>query len=191
MTAHNLGFLTSHPSVNEDGSITIIYTGGDPCQEGKHARSTRINLICNDIEYEPVLVDETATCEYIFTWLTPAACPRHLKQGTNCLVEDPLYGNVYDLNPLRNQMKDYNVTDGEHDYLINICGPLVSKCKGEGQSGVCQVKGDEQFSGGLATSNLTFNDGTLVMNYYGGTGGCAGNNTRSTQIIFLCDLHLK
>ncbi|XP_047488186.1 cation-independent mannose-6-phosphate receptor-like isoform X1 [Penaeus chinensis] len=187
MTAHNLGFLTSHPSVNEDGSLTITYTGGDQCQDGKHARSTRINLICNDIEYEPVLVDETSTCEYIFTWLTPAACPRHLKKGTNCLVEDPLYGNVYDLNPLRNQMKDYNVTDGEHDYLINICGPLVSKCKGEGQSGVCQIKGDEQFSGGMATSNITFNDGTLVMNYYGGTGSCAGNNTRSAQIIFLCD----
>lgn len=27
LTAHNLGFLTSHPSINEDGSITITYTG--------------------------------------------------------------------------------------------------------------------------------------------------------------------
>nr|XP_045597766.1 LOW QUALITY PROTEIN: cation-independent mannose-6-phosphate receptor-like [Procambarus clarkii] len=185
--SYNLGFLTSHPSVNKDGSITIIYTGGDTCQNGQHTRSTRINLVCNSIDHHPMLVEETETCEYVFIWLTPFACPRHMKKGSSCQVMDPLYKNLFDLNPLRNKIKDYNITDGVHNYLINLCGPLLSSCKGENTSGICQVKGNEQNSAGQATSDVTFNDGTLMMNFLNGTGGCNSDETRSTQIIFLCD----
>lgn len=187
-SAYNLGYLTSHPVINRDGSITVLYTGGDACQNGQHARSTRINLICNPIEHEPILVEETKSCEYVFTWLTPFACPRHVTEGSNCQVVDPLYKYVYDLNPLRNAKEDYNVSDGVHDYLINVCGPQVSSCNGEeNTSGVCQVKGSDQYSCGLATTSVTFHDGTLMMNFHNGTGDCKGNNTRSSKILFMCD----
>ncbi|XP_068221483.1 cation-independent mannose-6-phosphate receptor isoform X2 [Palaemon carinicauda] len=186
-SAYNMGFLTSHPTVNADGSITVLYTGGDVCKNGQHSRSTRINLFCNQRELEPVLIDVTETCEYIFNWLTPAACPRHLKTGSDCRVTDPLYGHEFDFNSLRNKNNDYNVSDGIHSYLINVCGPLLSKCNGEDTSGVCQVKGTEQFSGGLASSNLTFNDGTMIMRFVNGTQGCEDGNKRSTQIVFMCD----
>ena len=102
-------------------------------------------------------------------------------------MSDPSYGNLYDLTSLRQNTKDYNVSDGIHSYLINICGPLVSPCKGDNKSGVCQVKGDQQYSGGLASSNITFNDGTLIMRYTGGSDGCQNDGERSTQIIFMCD----
>lgn len=186
-SAYNMGFLTSHPTVNADGSITVLYTGGDACKNGQHTRSTRINLFCDQRELEPVLMEVTDTCEYIFNWLTPAACPRHLKTGNNCEVTDPLYGHLFDFNSLRNKKGDYNVSDGHHSYLINICGPLVSKCNGEDTSGVCQVKGEVQFSGGQASSNITFNDGTLVMRLTNGSQGCEDGNSRSTLILFMCD----
>ncbi|XP_042211767.1 cation-independent mannose-6-phosphate receptor-like isoform X2 [Homarus americanus] len=187
-TAYNLGFLTSHPVLNQDGSITILYTGGDTCQDGQHTRSTRINLVCNAVEHHPMFLEETETCEYVFNWLTPVACPRHMAIGSSCKVVDPLYKYQYDLNPLRNSEKDYKISDGENDYLINLCGPLVSPCTGEkGKSGVCQVKGSDEYSGGLATSNVTFNKAMLIMNFNNGSGGCGDDNTRSSQILFLCD----
>lgn len=131
---------------------------------------------------------ETKTCEYVFDWLTPAACPRHFTTGNNCQVKDPLYGNVFDLNPLRNIHRDYTVTNNEGKFLVNLCGPLVSPCDGEnGTSGICQVNKTHQISRGHYTSQVTFNDGALMMSYTNGTDGCEGNNTMSTQIIFLCD----
>lgn len=167
--------------------LTLYFAGGDACKNGTHTRSTRINLFCNSVNHEPILIEETDTCEYVFNWLTSAACPRHVTTGTSCKVLDPLYENLYDLNPLRNPAKDYAVAGWEHRYLINLCDPLVSSCHGEGKSGVCQVKDGQEFSGGLATNRVTFNDGTLMMNFNNGTGDCEGNNTRSSQIIFLCD----
>lgn len=187
--SYNLGLLTSDPAINiEDGSITILYSGGDPCKGGQDSHSTRINLICSHTEYGPVLVKETNTCEFVFDWLTPVACPRHSTTGNNCRVEDPKYGNVFDLNPLRNIYRDYNVTNEGDIFSVNLCGPLISPCAGEnGTSGVCQVNKDQQFSAGHYTTQVRFNDGTLMMSYTNGTGGCDGNSTRSSEIIFLCD----
>lgn len=168
--------------------IYFLFTGGDPCKDGQHSHSTRINLICSTAEHGPVLVKETNTCEYIFDWLTPVACPRHFTTGSNCQVQDSLYGNVFDLNPLRNINRDYNVSNEETEFSVNLCGPLISPCDGvSGTSGICQVSKDKQFSAGHYTTEVTFNDGTLMMSYTNGTGGCDGNNTRSSQIIFLCD----
>ncbi|XP_063843942.1 cation-independent mannose-6-phosphate receptor-like isoform X1 [Scylla paramamosain] len=188
-SAYNLGLLNSEPTINvEEDSITIMYNGGEPCKGGQHSYSTRINLICSPDEHGPVLVKETETCEHVFDWLTPVACPRHLNIGSDCRVEDPLYGNVYDLNPLRNIHKDYRVTGEGDEFFINLCGPLVSSCDGQnGTSGVCQISNGQQINAGLSTSQVTFNDGTLIIKYTNGTSGCQANNTRSSQIIFLCD----
>lgn len=185
--SYNMGLLTSEPVVNADGSITILYTGGDSCKSGKHSRKTRINLSCDPQEFGPALIEETETCEYIFSWLTPSACPKNNQIGDNCMVSDPQFGNVYDLNPLRNTTRDYNISDGEHQYLLNLCGPLITPCKGQHHAGVCQIKDETQFSGGNATSTLAFKDGTLLMNFEGGDGECLGDQTRSSQILFMCD----
>lgn len=133
-------------------------------------------------------MEETKTCEYVFDWLTPVACPRHFTTGNNCQVKDPLYGNVFDLNPLKNIYIDYSVTSDGEKFSVNLCGPLVSPCDGEnGTSGICQASKGQQFSLGHYTTQVTFNDGTLMMSYTNGTRGCDGNSTRSSQIIFLCD----
>ncbi|CAL4060201.1 unnamed protein product [Meganyctiphanes norvegica] len=185
--SYNMGLLTSDPVVNAEGSITVLYTGGDPCSGGKHSRKTRITLTCYPQEYGPAFIEETESCEYIFSWLTPSACPQNIQMGENCIVSDPKFGNVYDLNPLRITTGDYNISDGEHQYLLNLCGPLVTPCKGTNHAGVCQVTGDQQYIGGNATSKIVFNDGTLLMNLEGGDGECQDNQTRSSQILFMCD----
>lgn len=188
-SAYNLGLLNSEPTINtEKKSITIIYNGGEPCKGGQHSYSTRINLICSEDEHGPVLVKETETCEHVFDWLTPVACSRHLTTGKDCQVKDPLYSNVYNLKPLRNIHKDYKVTGWGDEFFINVCGPLVAPCDGQnGVSGVCQVTDGKQINAGLSTSQITFNDGTLIMKYTNGSSGCLGNNTKTSQIIFLCD----
>ena len=55
---------------------------------------------------------------------------------------DPRYKYQFDLNPLRKLDKDYHVTFGGYDYVINVCGALVEDVGCDKSSGVgsCQTK---------------------------------------------------
>ena len=55
---------------------------------------------------------------------------------------DPRYKYQFDLNPLRKLDKDYHVTFGGYDYVINVCGGLVEDVGCDKSSGVgsCQTK---------------------------------------------------
>ena len=146
-----------------------------------------ITLYCSEEENEPTFVEVTETCQYIFVWHTPAACPKNVVTGKDCIVQDSRYGHTFDLNVLRNTTGDYRTSNGLYDYLINICGPLVSQCASNaGVDGICQLHGNEQYSGGLAPGILKYNDGTLTMEYVNGSTGCNGQN-RTSQILILCD----
>lgn len=168
--------------------ICSLFIGGDSCQNGEHSRSTRITLSCDKYEHEPVFIEETATCEYVFSWATPFACPKHVVQSSTCVVKDPLYGFSYDLSPLRNMVKDYSTNDGTDDFFVNVCGPVVGEYAGTLPSNTSVVITDKDkiISAGTYPAKLIFNDGTLSMEFSNGSP-CGENKTHTSQIIFLCD----
>jgi hypothetical protein len=59
---------------NSQGSISLEYTDGDPCNdETKH--STRIVFVC--VPHGPeqvVFIDEPDSCKYLINWYTDLAC---------------------------------------------------------------------------------------------------------------------
>ncbi|XP_018019432.1 cation-independent mannose-6-phosphate receptor isoform X2 [Hyalella azteca] len=189
-TAYNLGYITSDPVINSDGTITIIYTGGDACNQGKHTRSTRIILSCDKYEHEPVFLEESPTCELVFLWATPFACPKHVVESQTCQIQDPLYGFLYDLTPLRNSTQDYSAHDGLNDYHVNICGPVIedygSSILANASIVISKASSKTKISGGRSPGKLIFNDGTLTMEFSNGSQ-CQDGKTGSSRIIFLCD----
>ncbi|XP_022089875.1 cation-independent mannose-6-phosphate receptor-like [Acanthaster planci] len=190
--AFNMGYVQAMPEAAVDGSLSIRYVNGDLCHN-KYHRSTRINFECSTTPGSPVFELETASCEYIFTWETPAACPLKRVIGADCVVQAPNYGFQFDLSALHNTQHDYVVSAPPYEYHINVCGPLVSRdgdCSGE-NVGACQLKpGEDSFikNAGLFNQNLQYNDGALKLNYTTGTKNCHSNTyERSTAINFFCD----
>ncbi|KAK3097797.1 hypothetical protein FSP39_013248 [Pinctada imbricata] len=192
-SAYNLGYIQSKPVVSGIGALTLVYTNGDLCHKGKPTqahRSTRINFFCSKEEHSPTFEEETPTCEYIFNWQTPAACPIQRITGNNCQVTDPIYNYRFDLSSLRKATADYKVPFGEYVYQINVCGPLVngiSDCKG---TGACQTKPLDtnfNFNAGKSTSTLVYDAGEITLTYDSGKPCHQNKFNRSTIITFLCD----
>ncbi|KAB7506987.1 Cation-independent mannose-6-phosphate receptor [Armadillidium nasatum] len=182
--SRNLGYITSNPVANSVGTLTLIYTGGDSCKEGVPSSSTRITFICSDISYPPAFIEVTDTCEHLFEWHTPAACPVNMASSKDCEITDPLFGHNFDLNPLRNPSSDYYVSNGQQHFMINICGPLLKPCgQSSNNTAICSLQGG--VSGGEVPAELVFNDGTLTMKFSNGAQGC-GDDRWSSQILFLC-----
>lgn len=191
--AFSMGYIQSQPVVAGNGTLTLRYIGGDRCHKGKPneaPRSTRINFYCSPSEHSPAFETETDTCEYIFNWLTPAACPVQRIVGQNCVVSDPLYGYSFDFNKLRKADADYLVTSGEYAYELNVCGPLVksSKCT-DSSIASCQTKpADNNFhyDAGHSSSSLVYDSGEITLTYDNGQL-CHQKYNRSTVITFVCD----
>ncbi|XP_045197868.2 cation-independent mannose-6-phosphate receptor-like isoform X2 [Mercenaria mercenaria] len=187
--SYNIGYIQSKPIAHTDGSLTIHYRNGDICHKGTDRqahRSTRINFFCSDTEHGPVFESETETCEYVFNWQTPAACPLQSNTGGQCKVVDPLYKYEFDLNVLATS--DYHVAVGDEEYIISVCKHLTdtSVCGTDSGAGVCRTKPhDTNFhpvNTGKANDNLTYDGGQLILNYTGGDNNCY------TVIRFSCDL---
>ncbi|XP_058881252.1 cation-independent mannose-6-phosphate receptor [Acipenser ruthenus] len=186
----NLGYIQSSPQAATDGSLSIVYLGGDNCDNGRY--STRIIFQCDDSPGSPVF-ERTDGCEFVFIWRTSEACPVRRSQGEKCQVKDPRNGYVFDLKPLSGQ--DYEVNEGEYKYHISVCSPLKAEvCAGKTPEGVdpvssCQVKpgsGGFQKVAGRYTQNLTYEDGLIMINYTRGQK-CHNIYERSTAIMFYCD----
>lgn len=77
-TGVSLGRNSSTP-ILRDGSLYLLYTGGDNCTANNvtRARSTMILFTCIDplILRPPTFVGDFDGCEYVFEWKTTAACP--------------------------------------------------------------------------------------------------------------------
>ena len=76
---------------------------------------------------------ESPECEYLFSWQTPSACPLTLEHGDNCTVEDKQYGYMFNLYPLYNKDKDYNISVSGAPgvrIILNVCNKLVKIPKG-------------------------------------------------------------
>ncbi|XP_062406227.1 cation-independent mannose-6-phosphate receptor [Sardina pilchardus] len=182
----NLGYVQSSPEPASDGTVSIVYRGGDPCgNEGRF--STRIIFICDDSLGLPMFERQDG-CEYVFIWRTSEACPVQRVQGENCTVQDPRSSHVFDLRPLGGQ--DYDVKVDKYDYHFAVCGGLsTGVCKHKdlgGEVASCQVEGSSHRIAGLATRSLTYEDGLIMINYTQGEK-CHNIYERSTAILFTCD----
>ncbi|RDD41852.1 Cation-independent mannose-6-phosphate receptor [Trichoplax sp. H2] len=184
--AFSMGVMTSNPEV-VNGNLIVRYVNGDICH-GRFRRSTRVELICSDTQGSLVFIRETPSCEYIFTWTTPSACPVKKLTGNNCQVEDPLTQASYDLRSLASSEKDYKITMSANNfYSINVCRKLVNQC-GTNTAGACLTTGQSSRSLGTFNEQLIFNNGYLQLNYTNG-GSCPSHAgiKDSTILKFFCD----
>ncbi|XP_063954249.1 cation-independent mannose-6-phosphate receptor-like [Lytechinus pictus] len=188
-SAFNMGYVQAMPEAAVDGTLSLRYVNGDICH-GKYHRSTRINFECSDTPGSPVFQTESSECEYIFSWETPAACPLERVTGGNCSVQVPEFGFQFNLSSLHNKTHDYTVTSTEHEYTINVCGPLLTKmgeCAATDGVGACQKLQDGTFkNAGVFNKNLVYANGVLKLNYTTGSV-CHNVYQRSTAINFYCD----
>lgn len=65
--AHNMGQVLSPPKVISEGIVTLLYTNGERCHNGKYQRSTRINFLCSDIHVSIASCFNT-TCAIFHFW---------------------------------------------------------------------------------------------------------------------------
>ncbi|KAK7107906.1 cation-independent mannose-6-phosphate receptor-like isoform X2 [Littorina saxatilis] len=193
--SYGLGYVKSKPIVADDGTITLRYVGGSVCHRGtpqEARRSLRINFYCSQVESNPQFDGESLTCEYIFTWRTPSACPLQRSVGSECKVADPLFNYQFDLTPLRKSDSNYVAPKDKYNYLLNVCGPLHTPPTGCEEMGVCQTRAplkslSSPVAAGKANSKLIYDAGELSLVYDEGKEKCHGNFTRKTIITFVCD----
>ncbi|XP_063079301.1 cation-independent mannose-6-phosphate receptor [Engraulis encrasicolus] len=179
----NLGYVQSTPQAS-DGSLSIVYQGGEACGAGRRY-STRIIFLCDDHLGSPIF-DRKDGCEYVFIWRTSEACPIQRVQGENCKVTDPRSGHQFDLSPLSGH--NYEVMSGQYEYHFAVCGGLSKSVCPHGTDEVssCQVEGSSHRIAGLASQTLTYEDGLIMINYTHGEK-CHRIYERSTAILFSCD----
>ena len=199
----NLGTAGSARLTLADGALSLRYTGGDVCHEGKsnqQERSTVIDFVCPpslEDEEAPYFVEESDDCSYSFSWATDHACIH--RREVECLVTAPT-GEVYDLSQLalphgRNYEVKKNDDGHVYTYSLNVCRalgqqPSDSPWAGcDPRAGVCQSTpaGDNFNLGGVAVPEIDA-EGNLVMIYAHGDGDhCPGQETlRTSKITFRC-----
>lgn len=184
------GSMYGTPVVGERSTLLLQYPNGAPCANGQRSRKTVISLICSDEQVGPNYVAESEDCEILFDFQTPAACPLKVAKGTDCRVQDPRYGYVYDMSLLKNATGNYQVHALGFTYLINICQPLQTDKAGCAGAAVCQIKPlDAEFSvdAGKPNSTLVYRNGLVTLTYAEGAGGCKGSFNRTSIITFVCD----
>ncbi|KAJ0026800.1 hypothetical protein NQD34_017800 [Periophthalmus magnuspinnatus] len=187
----SLGNFLSSPQKTQIGNdIRLIYTNGDICSHNTRIQ-TILTLKCKpgDLESAPVLRSvSSGGCVYEVEWYTAAACVLSKTQGDNCKVQDPQAGFSFDLSPLTKPNGYYNLTSGNYDYYINVCGP-VTAATCPLKAGACQSdKSSSSWSLGEANSHLSYYNGLIQLTYSNGSQYNNKQHTlRSTLISFLCD----
>lgn len=178
------------PTVTKDGAVLVQYLNGAACANGQRSRKAVVSLLCDESQVGPSYVGESEDCETLFDFQTPAACPLRMAAGSDCKVQDPRYGYVYDMSPLRNSAGDYEVQAVHFTYLINVCQPLNTLRPGCAGAAVCQTKPSEahfSIDAGKPNSTLVYRNGLVTLTYAEGAGGCKGGFNRTTVITFVCD----
>ncbi|XP_072299395.1 cation-independent mannose-6-phosphate receptor [Eucyclogobius newberryi] len=190
--AISLGSFVSSPQKTKIGNdIRLVYTNGDVCSH-KTRIQTILTLKCKpgDFESAPVLRSvSSGGCVYELEWYTAAACVLSKTQGDDCKVQDPQAGFSFDLSPLSKPNAGfYNLTGGNYDYYINVCGP-VTAATCPAKAGACQSdKSGSSWSLGGANSRLSYYDGLIQLAYSNGSQYNNKRHTlRSTHVSFLCD----
>lgn len=182
-------FLSSPHKAQLGNDIRLVYTEGSFCDNKKSRIQTILTLKCKpgDLESAPVLRSISSDgCKYELEWYTAAACVLSKTQGDDCKVEDAQADLSFDLSPLKKDGGYYNLTSGNYDYFINVCGPVnIASCPEK--AGACQVEASS-WSLGEANSRLSYYDGLILLTYSNGSRYNNKEHTlRSTLISFLCD----
>ncbi|KJE92774.1 hypothetical protein, variant 2 [Capsaspora owczarzaki ATCC 30864] len=187
---YSLGYPAA-PTISAGGVISLQYDLGTPCHSNAFNRSMLITFTCKRNSLgQPTFIDETPDCRYVFNWETSAACAP-ISNGTtgDCRVTNTLTGDVFDFSTLTSSGSDYQIASGDYVYNLNVCGRTNTQCGNNPNAAMCQTKpSDASFakSGGSVSSTLTFNNGIISLQYYGGQSCHDGQFNRSTIITFTC-----
>ena len=129
--ALSLGVMRERPVVNEDGSITMKYSGGSKISLADNTScemSAQIIFNCFSSERGPALRSQ-GECEHVLTWDTPEACPVTTPTSHSCSIREPSYGHVFNLTQLRDTSTDYVISYHKNAlFYFNLCGKLNHKC---------------------------------------------------------------
>ena len=118
--------------IYDDGEITLIYNKGKDKCHGKYERRTIIHFVCDHKAYGndgPTYLNETDSCDYVFSWPTSLACPTRNYQMASCSLSHG--GHEYSLHELTltndNYMTELHTSTKRYQFVINICSVLVHK----------------------------------------------------------------
>ena len=167
--------------------LTLKTVDGPPCT-GKRRRVTVIDFVCRPgtLGLHPQYVAMDDDCTYKLEWQTAYACPLStVVGGSDCQVEDPKTGSLFNLKGLKRD-RFYSFKTSEYEYQINFCGSAVgTECEGD-HIGMCQKTRTTHFVAGKSNTTLEYDGGVLRAIYPGGDE-CINHQLRSTTIIFECN----
>ena len=119
----SLGVMSQPPTVNEDGSISMLYEGGDRSEGHNCSRSAEIVFRCELTEAGPQHVSDDG-CRHLIHWNTPESCPATKTVTADCAIREPLYSHLFNLSSLHNPDSDYQVSHDGQTFILNPCGHL-------------------------------------------------------------------
>lgn len=189
VAAHSCGNADDRIVRYADGSLTMVYKGGEPCKNGIRRR-TIITFRCDptvDVGQPKYL--EEKYCYYYFEWRTRHVCPSR-KPGACSVVSKN--GETYDLSILTKVNASWLAVNDRREargltYFVNVCGTLASlkyaECR---ESAACEVRDGKGRGIGMYKTTPKFSkSGSLSLEYT--AGKCAGyNKIITTTIKFIC-----
>ena len=123
--AVRLGVMSQPPTVNEDGSISMLYEGGDLAEGQNCSRSAEIVFRCELTESGPQHVSDDG-CRHIIHWNTPESCPATKTVTEDCTIREPLYSHLFNLTSLHQADSDYQISHDGQTFILNPCGDLLA-----------------------------------------------------------------
>ena len=174
-SARSLGVMKKRPVVNEDGSISMFYEGGDNVTM-KNENTTcslgaEIIFRCHpDVDKGPMLL-ASEECRHTLEWLTPEACPVQVPTSHSCAVREPSYSHMFNLTHLHDDQTDYVIKADNRTFYFNLCGDLNQPCP---KDSVCLS----------SAVNLTYK--TDLRMELTSDKVCDVNRNYTVDIVFLC-----
>ena len=171
--------------------LTLKTVDGPPCT-GKRRRVTVIDFVCRPgtLGFHPQYVAMDNDCTYKLEWQTAYACPLStVVGGSDCQVEDPKTGSLFNLKGLKRD-RYYSFNTSVYEYQINFCGSAVGTECGGDHVGMCQVNLKTRTThsvAGKSNTTLEYDGGVLRAIYSGGDKCTQNQQPRNTTIIFECN----
>jgi len=193
----NFGLANSNLTFT-DGKLELVYPGGKcPTKDGKPAE-TRIRFNC-----PPRRMGSSGNYEHDGPWMfssrqTEDMCTMYIDFYTDLACDHQVFCDVtmdnvvYPLTKLRRHDINYKMFDanGSHDFVLNICGPLVPTdvpSSGCNPQGACGHINDRYVGLGKVQNSPTVSNGQLIIKYTEGDYCENNKGTWSSTIFFTCD----
>jgi hypothetical protein len=105
--------------------------------------------------------------------------------STNCQLQEPLYGQKFDLRPLMSDLGHSVMTPSSDLITFNVCGKMKRLCANQTDVKACMKKpnGREIVMG--YEENLFLTDGRIHFNFTGER--CNANQNYTINLILNCD----